>query len=82
MHRIALLIGLFVLLAGALTASTASGTVTPAIPCQIHYCPPNDASQCKDSATGWQFFFGLGFRNQGDCVSYVQTQGRNGPAGP
>lgn len=32
-----------------------------------------DASVCKDG--GWQTY---GFKNQGDCVSYVVTGGRNG----
>jgi hypothetical protein len=27
---------------------------------------------------GWQGY--VGFKNQGDCVSFVSTNGRNGPA--
>ena len=40
-------------------------------------CAPLSKAECKDG--GWQSF-GV-FRNQGDCVSYVATGGRNGPAG-
>ena len=38
---------------------------------------PAAADQCRNG--GWMAF-GV-FRNQGDCVSYVATQGRNEPAG-
>lgn len=38
---------------------------------------PTSADECKDG--GWQTF-GY-FKNQGDCVSFVATKGRNGPAG-
>ena len=37
---------------------------------------PTDKDQCKKS--GWENF-GI-FQNQGDCVSYVVTDGRNAPA--
>jgi hypothetical protein len=40
-------------------------------------CAPASKAECKDG--GWRSF-GV-FRNQGDCVSYVATGGRNGPAG-
>jgi hypothetical protein len=40
-------------------------------------CAPATRAECKDG--GWRSF-GV-FRNQGDCVSYVATGGRNGPAG-
>ena len=36
---------------------------------------PTDKSECKNG--GWQSF-GI-FKNQGDCVSFVVTQGRNAP---
>jgi hypothetical protein len=36
---------------------------------------PSDKDECKDD--GWQTF--AGFANQGDCVSYVATQGKNPP---
>src|SRR5207244_319499 len=39
---------------------------------------PVSADQCRNG--GWQLF-GY-FRNQGDCVSFVATGARNGPAGP
>ena len=38
---------------------------------------PTTADQCKES--GWQAY-GV-FKNQGDCVSYVATQGKNPPRG-
>ena len=38
---------------------------------------PPGADQCKNG--GWQNFEGLTFKNQGDCVSYVSTHGRNEP---
>jgi hypothetical protein len=36
---------------------------------------PTSKEQCKNG--GWRNF--PGFKNQGDCVSYVATHGRNGP---
>ena len=38
---------------------------------------PTDTGQCKGG--GWQTF-GI-FKNQGDCVSFVATGGKNPPAG-
>ena len=38
---------------------------------------PPSADQCKNG--GWQNYEGLTFKNQGDCVSYVSTHGRNEP---
>ena len=38
---------------------------------------PTSIGQCKDG--GWKVF-GV-FKNQGDCVSYVATKGKNPPAG-
>jgi hypothetical protein len=38
---------------------------------------PTAAEQCKKG--GWQMF-GI-FKNQGDCVTYVATGGKNPPAG-
>ncbi len=38
---------------------------------------PTSADQCKKN--GWQLY-GV-FKNQGDCVSYVATRGKNGPNG-
>jgi hypothetical protein len=38
---------------------------------------PNTKDQCKNG--GWRHF--PGFKNQGDCVSFVATGGKNPPAG-
>jgi hypothetical protein len=40
-------------------------------------CLPTSKEECKDG--GWRVF-GV-FKNQGDCVSFVATRGRNPPAG-
>ncbi len=41
---------------------------------------PTTKDQCKNG--GWQSFNGsYTFKNQGDCVSYVATGGKNGPKG-
>ena len=39
---------------------------------------PNKKAQCKKGA--WRNFAGM-FKNQGDCVSYVATKGKNPPSG-
>jgi hypothetical protein len=39
------------------------------------YGPPTSIGQCQNG--GWQLFTAPAFRNQGDCVSYVATGGRN-----
>jgi hypothetical protein len=49
-----------------------SVTVTDAQP------SPTSKDQCMNG--GWRNF--PGFRNQGDCVSYVATRGKNPPAQP
>jgi hypothetical protein len=41
-------------------------------------CLPRTKEECKDG--GWRAF-GV-FRNQGDCVSFVATKGKNPPNGP
>jgi len=44
--------------------------------------PPTDKEQCKDN--GWKTLVddqGNHFKNQGDCVSYVATKGKNKAAG-
>lgn len=41
--------------------------------------PPSDKAQCRKG--GWQAFNNPTFRNQGDCVSFVATGGRNPAAG-
>ncbi len=40
---------------------------------------PTEAQQCKKD--GWRNY-GQMFKNQGDCVSFVVTEGRNEPDGP
>ena len=40
--------------------------------------PPTNKAQCKHR--GWKSF-GTMFKNQGDCVSYVATGGKNPPSG-
>jgi hypothetical protein len=39
---------------------------------------PTTKEQCKNG--GWKNY-GTKFKNQGDCVSFVATGGKNGPAG-
>ena len=41
---------------------------------------PTSADQCKNG--GWQNYAWLAFKNQGDCVSFVATNGKNAPNGP
>jgi hypothetical protein len=42
---------------------------------------PTNANQCKNG--GWKNTdYYPGFKNQGDCVSFVATKGKNPPAGP
>ncbi len=40
---------------------------------------PTDVEQCKSE--GWRLYGDL-FKNQGDCVSFVVTDGSNQPDGP
>jgi hypothetical protein len=47
-------------------------TITPVAPPM-----PTSKNQCKNGS--WQTY-GV-FKNQGDCVSYVATHGKNGPNG-
>jgi hypothetical protein len=42
-------------------------------------CLPATKQECKNG--GWRDF-GDTFKNQGDCVSFVATKGKNPPAGP
>ena len=61
----------------------ARGHTTPGVPVRRlrrdrRAVRPDDKDQCKNG--GWRTF--PGFKNQGDCVSYVVTRGRNEPAGP
>ena len=40
--------------------------------------PPSTQDECKNG--GWQNY-GTTFKNQGDCVAFVKTNGRNAPSG-
>jgi hypothetical protein len=40
---------------------------------------PTSKDQCKDG--GWKTFTNPSFKNQGDCVSFVATGGKNQPSG-
>jgi hypothetical protein len=40
---------------------------------------PTSKDQCKDG--GWKSFTNPAFKNQGDCVSFVATGGKNSPDG-
>jgi hypothetical protein len=68
------------------TQPPVGATVTPTIsqPGQLNISAvlspalPTTKDDCKDG--GWQSFFGV-FKNQGDCVSFVATDGKNPPAG-
>jgi len=42
--------------------------------------PPTSKDQCKDG--GWKSFNNPAFKNQGDCVSFVATGGKNPPGKP
>lgn len=53
---------------------SALAAVTPPPPSS----EPTTVEECKKG--GWQNYGGL-FKNQGDCVSYVVTGGRNQPSG-
>jgi hypothetical protein len=55
------------------TAGTGVGTFTANFGPQL----PTTKDQCKNG--GWKTY--PGFKNQGDCVSYVATKGKNTPAG-
>jgi choice-of-anchor C domain-containing protein len=63
----------------AFTSTTAGCCYGPALDkVQVDSLTPSDADQCKDG--GWQALFddhGNRFKNQGDCVSFVATKGKN-----
>ena len=65
----------FVLCASFVLSNVASATITDPPPSDL----PTNVDQCKRG--GWQNYNGL-FKNQGDCVSFVVTDGRNQPDGP
>jgi hypothetical protein len=54
------------LIVNNVTVNGSTFTVVPA---------PTNKDQCKNG--GWQTFNNPSFKNQGDCVSFVQTGGRN-----
>lgn len=61
--------------------TTLTGLVTTAVLALVIVVPPptpapTSVDQCKKG--GWEQY-GV-FKNQGDCVSYVATDGRNQPA--
>jgi len=55
----------------AFFAVSASATLAPPLPTNVNDCKKG----------GWENYEGL-FKNQGDCVSFVATDGRNQPDGP
>lgn len=65
--------GVFAVSAFLFTASIAFASITPP-PVTV----PTSKDQCKKG--GWQDF-GSMFKNQGDCVSFVVTNGKNAPNG-
>ena len=67
------LTGTFVYYYGADDVASLTGVCTAII--------PTSKNQCKDG--GWtNFDTTVAFKNQGDCVSFVATGGRNPPSGP
>jgi hypothetical protein len=52
---------------------------TPAVQFVAKVAPPTSKDQCKDG--GWQQFNNPSFKNQGECVSYVNHQGKHGGNG-
>ncbi len=55
---------------------TPNGTVAMQI--TANQAMPKTADQCKNN--GWKSY-GSTFKNQGDCVSFIATQGKNQPSG-
>ncbi len=66
----------FVLCAMFMFSGVVSATIAPPPPTPEY---PTEVDQCKKG--GWMDYNGL-FKNQGDCVSFVATDGRNQPDGP
>ncbi len=64
----------FTMLALLNASGVASAAVTPPPSSE-----PTTVQECKQG--GWKNFGEL-FKNQGDCVSFVVTGGRNLPSGP
>lgn len=63
------------------SAGSAVPTVTPTSTASP-YNVPTEAKQCKKG--GWKTFVTPDgtFKNQGDCVSWIATNGKNAPANP
>jgi parallel beta-helix repeat protein len=59
------------------TATDAAGNTSEFAKDIVALALPTSTEQCKKG--GWQTY-GV-FKNQGDCVSYVATKGKNGPNG-
>jgi hypothetical protein len=57
------------------TVDWASGTLTESL--EVNCAVPATTAECKNG--GWRNF--PGFENQGDCVSFVATGGKNPPSG-
>ena len=65
-------------------AAAAAALILPSVASAVIVMPPPpelpvSASECKHG--GWKSFGDL-FKNQGDCVSFVATGGKNEPSGP
>jgi hypothetical protein len=57
------------------SGAVATATVTPGLTgTPVAGGTPTSLDQCKGD--GWRNFTNPSFRNQGDCVSYVASQGR------
>lgn len=66
---------------GTPTGTPTAGTVTTTVTPMVTMTPaaggaPTSVDQCKDG--GWRTFRNPRFKNQGDCVSFVASQGRAG----
>jgi hypothetical protein len=46
---------------------------------QVSLDTPTNVDQCKNN--GWKDYVSPSFKNQGDCVSFVATRGKNLPSG-
>lgn len=66
-------------LLAAVTLLTVAGTALAAIIPPPPPTEPTTVDQCKHD--GWRDYGDM-FKNQGDCVSFVVTDGRNAPDGP
>jgi hypothetical protein len=67
--RTALLAALAPLAVGAILLGSPAPAAQAA---PVAQAAPTDKDQCKDG--GWERFSALAFKNQGDCVSYVNSR--------